>query len=168
MSSSPPPLHQRQRGQSPTSSTLLIGLIITGLLALVIMAFELQKNTVYFLTPAEAYAQAQDLQHRTIRVGGMVELGSLQQPGSHLQHDFTVWDLKHTRIQVSYVGLLPDMFKEGSGVVIEGTISPQGQSFEAHNLMVKHSEEYVQPEHHSSINSTLLEASIFKNTTTNP
>lgn len=164
MVSAPPSPLQRRRSSSPSSAALLIGLSGLGLLAAVLMAFELQKNTVYFMTPAEAVAKAPQLerQGRPIRIGGMVKVGSLHHTGTNLTSTFTLWDLHDAQIQVTYVGLLPDMFKEGSGVVVEGSLHDQGQTLAASKLMVKHSEEYTQPDHADSINSQLLEASLFK------
>lgn len=128
------------------------------------MAFELQKNTVYFMTPAEAVARAPELERegRPIRIGGMVKVGSFHHTGANLTSTFTLWDLQEAQLQVTYIGLLPDMFKEGSGVVVEGILQQQAQSFSASKLMVKHSEEYTQPNHADSINTQLLEASLFK------
>lgn len=133
-----------------------------GLLLMLIMGIELQKNSVYFLTPKEAQSQAAQLHSKTIRVGGMVEVGSLITEASSLKTQFVLSNLKQTRIAVSYVGLLPDMFKEGSGVVLEGSISENGRKFDAHKLMVKHSEEYIQPDAHTTIDAELLKESLLK------
>lgn len=148
--------------QKSQSKTVLWAAGLGGLLLVLIMGIELQKNSVYFLTPKEAQSQAAQLQDKTIRVGGMVEVGSLITEASSLKAEFILSNLKQTRIAVSYVGLLPDMFKEGSGVVLEGSISESGRKFDAHKLMVKHSEEYVQPDAHNTLDTELLKKSLLK------
>jgi cytochrome c-type biogenesis protein CcmE len=140
-------------------------LLIIGIVAMcgaAIAKLNFGDNLVYFYTPDEAFAKAADLSAKNIRVGAMVKPGSVQWDAHNLQLDFVATDLKGHEIEVSHKGIKPDMFREGQGVVLEGKISPDGKTFAANNLMVKHSEEYKKPDDHASMNKALLEESIFK------
>lgn len=120
-------------------------------------------DIVFFLTPAEARAQASDLDGKLIRVGGMVKPGSVQWEAESLSLKFVMSDLKEIEIAVNHVGTPPDLFKEGAGVVVEGRIDQAGGLMQSQNLMVKHSEEYKKPDStHHSIDRALLEQSLFK------
>jgi cytochrome c-type biogenesis protein CcmE len=152
------------------STKWLVGI---GLIAVAVMAIamtQISSNTVYFYTPDEAQAQAQSLASQNIKVAGMVVAGSREWDAATLKLAFTISDLKNHNIRVKYNGPPPDMFKEGQGVVVEGTISSDGQEFAARTLMVKHSEEYKKPTAGgSSMSKELLEKSLFKDqSTTNP
>ena len=80
---------------------------------------------------------------RSVRIGGLVETGSLSRPGGATIL-FKVTDLKET-VPVSYTGLLPDLFREGQGVVVEGKLDSQGL-FIADQVLAKHDERYMPPE----------------------
>jgi cytochrome c-type biogenesis protein CcmE len=123
----------------------------------------MDKNSVYFYTPSEAKAEAQELSQDIIKVGGMVKAGSVQWNAQDLTLNFILSDLKETEIAVAFKGTAPDMFKEGQGVVCEGNISQDGSNITARHLLVKHSEEY-QPPHGESASKEkeLLEKSLFK------
>lgn len=122
----------------------------------------LNSYTVYFYTPDEAFAKAAELQEKEIKVGGMVKGQSVVWRPEELALSFVLSDMGKTEIQVAHKGTPPDMFKENSGVVVEGRISPDGSTFIAKSLMVKHSEEYKVPDATHSIDKALLEKSIFK------
>ena len=122
------------------------GLIAVGALAalgvaagLVLNAFN--KNLVFFYTPSQIVSKEAP-QGRTFRVGGLVEAGSLTRDGVTVR--FTVTDTAHS-ITVRYDGVLPDLFKEGKGVVAQGTLSPDG-TFVAREVLAKHDENYMPPE----------------------
>lgn len=123
----------------------------------------LSEQLVYFYTPVEAVAQAQDLSQRDIRLGGMVESGSVEWDDQQLILKFKITDLNGTQIPVSFKGTPPDMFKDGQGVVAEGKISVKGDSFEARKLFVKHSEEYKQPNDPTRMDQEYIQKSMFKN-----
>lgn len=121
------------------------GLIIAGGLAalglatvLVLNAF--QDNLVFFFSPSqvEAHEAPRD---RHFRLGGLVEQGSVQRAADGLQVQFVVTD-GVKRIPVSYSGLLPDMFREGKGVVTQGRLDAQGV-FRADQVLAKHDENYM-------------------------
>lgn len=156
------PLLSRKKHPVWKADPLFWALCLGGVFIAVIMTMELQKNSVYFLTPSEAKVRAASLQNQTIRVGGMVEVGTLQRVENSLKTKFVLSNLKDVRMEVSYVGLLPDMFKEGSGVVLEGDISASGERFRAQKLMVKHSEEYVRPDIHNTQEVELLKDSLLR------
>lgn len=141
--------------------------IIAGVILVIAMVglsfISMDNNAVYFYTPSEAKTQAAELNPKIIKVGGMVLPGSVKWSPENLDLSFTLSDLKGTDIQVAYRGTVPDMFKEGQGVVCEGNISDDGSAIKARHLLVKHSEEY-QPPHGqtASQEKELLEKSLFK------
>ena len=145
------------------SKKWLIGIGIIALAVTAIAMTQLSSNVVYFFTPDEAQAKAAEISTQTIKVGGMVVPGSVDWKAENLDLGFKITDLKGHEIQVKHKGTPPDMFKEGQGVVVEGTISADGHSMTSRKLMVKHSEEYKKPGDHSgNVNKELLEKSIFK------
>jgi cytochrome c-type biogenesis protein CcmE len=145
------------------STKWLIGI---GLIAIAVVAMtmtQISSNTVYFYTPDEAQAKATELSSQNIKVAGMVLAGSKEWQSDTLSLAFTITDLKNHEIRIKYHGAPPDLFKEGQGVVVEGTIAADGKSMAARTLMVKHSEEYKKPgEHSGSMSKELLEKSLFK------
>ena len=144
----------------------VVGGIVIGACIFVLSFLSLEQNSVYFYTPVEALAKAESLQKSEIRVGGMVKAGSVAWDRQSLHLRFVLSDLKGKEINVEHTGTPPDLFKENSGVVVEGRITGDGQHFRATKLMVKHSEEYKKPEGGHSMDRVLLEKSLFKNETT--
>jgi cytochrome c-type biogenesis protein CcmE len=102
-----------------------------------------QSNLVFFYSPSQIAANEAP-KDRAFRVGGMVEENSIKRDGGGLKVSFVVTDFAH-RIEVSYEGLLPDLFKEGKGVVAEGRLNSSG-SFTASQVLAKHDENYMPPE----------------------
>jgi cytochrome c-type biogenesis protein CcmE len=118
------------------------GVVLLGVAAaLVLNAF--QSNLVFFFTPSQVAAKEAP-QGRTFRVGGLVEDKSLQREKDGLTVRFNVTDTAKT-IPVVYTGILPDLFKEGKGVVAQGQIGPDGV-FRASEVLAKHDENYMPPE----------------------
>jgi cytochrome c-type biogenesis protein CcmE len=107
--------------------------------ALVLMAF--QQNLVFFFTPSQVAAKEAP-QGRTFRIGGMVEKGSVKRDGVEVR--FVVTDTAQT-IPVVYRGALPDLFREGKGVVAQGQLGADGV-FRAREVLAKHDENYMPPE----------------------
>jgi cytochrome c-type biogenesis protein CcmE len=107
--------------------------------ALVLKAF--QQNLVFFFTPSEV-VENKAPQGRTFRIGGMVEKGSIKRDGVEVR--FLVTDTAKT-IPVVYRGALPDLFREGKGVVAQGQLGPDGV-FQAREVLAKHDENYMPPE----------------------
>ena len=118
------------------------GLAALGVaVALVLNAF--QSNLVFFFTPSQVIAKEAP-QSRAFRIGGLVESGSLKRDPNSLTVQFRVTDTAQT-IPVTYTGLLPDLFKEGKGVVAQGSLGADG-AFHATEVLAKHDENYMPPE----------------------
>ena len=109
--------------------------------ALVLNAF--QGNVVFFFSPSQIAAKEVPLD-RTFRVGGMVEKGSLRRRADGLTVEFIVTDTAKS-VPVVYSGILPDLFKEGKGVVAQGQLQADGV-FHAKEVLAKHDENYMPPE----------------------
>jgi cytochrome c-type biogenesis protein CcmE len=114
----------------------LVALIGAGLLA----AWALRNQASYFYVPSDIAADPPE-PGEPIRLGGMVEQGSLRTRADGVTIDFVVGD-GTARVPVMFSGIVPDLFVEGSGVVAEGTMRPDG-TFEASNLLAKHDENYM-------------------------
>jgi cytochrome c-type biogenesis protein CcmE len=115
--------------------------VLAVAVALVLNAF--QSNLVFFFTPSQVAAN--EAPHgRAFRIGGLVEDKSLKRENDGLTVHFNVTDTAKT-IPVVYKGILPDLFKEGKGVVAQGTIGPDGV-FKATEVLAKHDENYMPPE----------------------
>jgi cytochrome c-type biogenesis protein CcmE len=114
----------------------LLVLLGAGLLA----AWALRSQASYFYVPAELRADPPET-GRAIRLGGMVEEGSVRTAADGVTIAFVVGDGK-ARVPVRYTGITPDLFVEGSGVVAEGRLAQDG-TFVADNLLAKHDENYV-------------------------
>jgi cytochrome c-type biogenesis protein CcmE len=120
---------------------ILVGLVVLGLAAgLVFNA--LGNNLSYFFSPTDI-AEGKAPKDHLFRLGGLVEKGSLQR-GKELTVRFVVTDLKHS-INVSYTGILPDLFQEGQGVIAQGSMGTNGE-FIADEVLAKHDEKYMPPE----------------------
>ena len=114
-------------------------LLVCGALFFVLNAF--QSNLVFFFTPTQVVAgEAPKEGH--FRVGGLVKEGSIQRDGMAVA--FVVTDTQR-EVPVRYVGLLPDLFKEGKGVVSQGKLNADGL-FVASEVLAKHDENYIPPE----------------------
>ena len=121
---------------------IVVGLAALGASsALVLNAF--QSNLVFFFSPSQIAANEAP-RDRNFRVGGLVEQGSIKRDGGGLTVNFVVTDLAKT-IPVSYTGLLPDLFREGKGVVAQGKLGADGV-FRADQVLAKHDENYMPPE----------------------
>jgi len=109
--------------------------------ALVLSAF--RKNLVFFITPTQILS-GDAPRDRAFRIGGMVQAGSLQRQADGVTVDFVVTDLAHS-VKVHYRGILPDLFKEGKGVVAQGRLDAH-REFVAEQVLAKHDENYMPPE----------------------
>ena len=119
----------------------VIGLSVAVLL--VLDAF--QSNLVFFYSPTEVLeGKVKIALGQTIRIGGMVEAGSVKRSADGLKVDFVVTD-NNKRLPVHYQGLLPDLFREGQGVVAQGKVL-DGNKFLASEVLAKHDEKYMPPE----------------------
>ena len=109
--------------------------------ALVLNAFN--SNLVFFFSPSQVMANEAP-RERSFRIGGLVEEGSIVREAKGLTINFVVTDLAK-KIPVTYTGLLPDLFKEGKGVVAQGKLGADG-IFRADQVLAKHDENYMPPE----------------------
>jgi len=121
-------------------AAIALGVVALGIAtALVLTAFE--KNLVFFFTPSQVAANEAP-QGKTFRIGGMVLAGSVRREGVEVQ--FVVTDTAKN-IPVVYRGPLPDLFREGKGVVAQGQLGSDGV-FRAREVLAKHDENYMPPE----------------------
>jgi cytochrome c-type biogenesis protein CcmE len=121
---------------------IVAGLATLGVAtALVLNAF--QSNLVFFFSPTQV-ASNEAPKERSFRIGGLVEAGSIQRDEKSLKVSFVVTDLAKT-VPVTYTGLLPDLFREGKGVVAQGKLGADGV-FHADQVLAKHDENYMPPE----------------------
>ena len=121
---------------------IAVGIAAVGLaVALVLNA--LDKNVSLYFTPTQVFNN--EAPHgRSFRIGGLVEEGSVKREADGLTVNFAITDT-HKRIPVMYKGILPDLFKEGKGVVAQGTVGPDGV-MQADEVLAKHDENYMSPE----------------------
>ena len=122
-------------------SLILGGLAVLGLAAGLVL-FALSDTITFFHTPSDLADTHVQVGQR-IRLGGMVEQGSVRKTPGTLDIAFLVTDFKHT-IPVRFSGILPDLFREGQGVVAHGRM--QGDTFMADEILAKHDEKYMPPE----------------------
>ena len=105
--------------------------------------------TVFFYTPAEVIASPAEFEDKTIRIGALVQQGSVDWNAQAIQLSFKITEDGEKSIPVYYAGVKPDLFREGQGGVVEGKMN--GPRFEASQLLGKHSEEYtIETEHKKS------------------
>ena len=120
---------------------LLLGSLgVLGIAAALVLS-ALNDNLVFFYSPSQV-AEKHPAPERRFRLGGLVEAGSVKKAGQEVR--FTVTDT-HQSVQVVYRGLLPDLFREGQGVVAEGALAADGV-FVAREVLAKHDENYMPPE----------------------
>ncbi len=133
--------------RSKRALAIAVGLAALGIAsALVLNAFN--SNLVFFFSPSQVAANEAP-RARSFRIGGLVEEGSIQREAKGLTTRFVVTDLAKT-IPVTYTGLLPDLFKEGKGVVAQGKLGADG-IFRADQVLAKHDENYMPPEAASAL-----------------
>jgi len=118
--------------------TLIFGALAALGLAAGLMLFALRDNIVFFYTPSEL-AQKQVTPGARLRIGGLVKEGTVVKKGKDVA--FTVTD-RTKDLDVAYTGLLPDLFREGQGVVVDGLLQSDGK-FTAESVLAKHDERYM-------------------------
>ncbi|ACJ00385.1 cytochrome c maturation protein CcmE [Rhodospirillum centenum] len=126
----------------------MLGLALLGLgtaTALTLSAFE--ENIVFFYSPSDLVVQPPG--DRSVRLGGLVEDGSVQKQADGLTITFRVTDTANT-VPVTYKGIVPDLFREGQGVVAEGRMGGDGV-FVAREVLARHDENYMPPEVHDAL-----------------
>jgi cytochrome c-type biogenesis protein CcmE len=122
----------------------LIAVVVAALgVAVVLILNAFNSNLVFFFSPTQV-SNGEAPTSRAFRIGGLVEEGSIKREADGLTVRFVVTDTAMT-IPVTYTGILPDLFKEGKGVVAEGKLGPDGL-FSASQVLAKHDENYMPPE----------------------
>ena len=122
---------------------VLVGVAPAALLVAVLLAmWGLRERASYFYTPAEI-AAGKAVEGRAVRLGGMVERGSIKRQSDGVTIRFVVTD-GEARTPVVYRGIVPDLFREGSGAVVEGRL--EKRTFVADTILAKHDERYMPPE----------------------
>jgi len=133
---------------------IVAGVAVLGIaLTLIFKAFN--SNMVFFFSPSDVQAQKAPAD-RVFRLGGLVEEGSLQREDDGLTVHFKVTDNAET-IPVIYTGILPDLFREGQGVVAQGKLDANG-IFKASEVLAKHDETYMPPEVAEALEKTKQQA----------
>lgn len=121
---------------------VLAGVALVGL-AVTLVLRALDANVMFFYSPSQVHA-GEAPKGSAFRVGGLVEVGSMQRSQNGLEVQFRITD-EVQRVPVQYRGLLPDLFREGKGVVVSGKLQDSGL-FEATEVLAKHDENYMPPE----------------------
>ncbi len=122
----------------------LIFLMVAGIAVGLFFALQsLNQNIMFFFTPTEV-AEGKAPQGRLFRMGGMVVTGSVRRPGEGLTVQFDLTD-NESKVTVMYTGILPDLFREGQGIIANGQLDKDG-AFIAQEVLAKHDENYMPPE----------------------
>ena len=122
---------------------LLLGGMSSLGLAVCLVIFAFQDNLVFFYSPTEISKERVSSDQR-IRVGGLVEEGSVISEGDGLTTRFRITDLSQT-LSITYTGILPSLFREGQGVIVQGYLQ-NSTNFVADEVLAKHDENYMPPE----------------------
>jgi cytochrome c-type biogenesis protein CcmE len=130
---------------TPRRKRALLAAAVLGLsaAAVALVANAFRSNLVFFYSPSDIAAQ-QAPTARTFRLGGLVESGSIARAADGVTVQFVVTDTAQ-RVPVRYRGILPDLFREGKGVVAQGRLEADGV-FRADEVLAKHDENYMPPE----------------------
>lgn len=120
---------------------LIVSIVVVAVALISLMAISFNDALVYFFTPAEIQTSVRDLAGQKIRIGGMVKEGSLIREPDSSKIAFIITD-GEASIPTRYEGIVPDLFREGQGVVAEGIWHP-GKTFQADVILAKHSEDYI-------------------------
>lgn len=129
----------------PRHKRLLLAAVVLAAVggASALMVTALRSNIAYFFSPTQVLAQAAPA-GQLFRIGGLVKEGSVRRDGQSLRVSFLVTD-RAADVPVTYEGILPDLFKEGKGVVARGRLAADGV-FSAEEVLAKHDENYMPPE----------------------
>ena len=123
---------------------LAVGLAAAGLVIATILTLQSFRENLMFYIEISEIAQGNAPQDRNFRVGGLVVEGSVKREPGQLEVEFTLTDLAN-QLPVYYNGILPDLFREGQGIIAHGRLDPSGR-FIADEVLAKHDENYMPPE----------------------
>ena len=123
---------------------ILLGLAVAAVIVAVLLAMSaLRDQAAYFYAPGDIARKGVPLD-RAVRIGGMVRQGSIRRAADGVTIRFVVGDATPSTIEVRYTGIVPDLFRENSGVIAEGRFRPDGL-FVASQILAKHDENYHPP-----------------------
>ena len=122
---------------------LAVGLVVAGVAIAAALTLQAMRDSMMFFVSVTEVAAGEFPADRNFRVGGLVKAGSVARETGSLEMTFTVTDLR-CDLAVSYTGVLPDLFREGQGVVAHGRMD--GGVFVADEILAKHDENYMAPE----------------------
>jgi len=139
---------------------ILVALILAGVAAAVTLGLKaLDQNLLYFFSPTQVKAGEAPIGH-SFRLGGLVSDGSVQREKDGLTIHFDITDTAET-ITVTYTGILPDLFREGQGIVatgkLDGTTQDGKQHFVAEEVLAKHDENYMPPDVQDALDKAHVE-----------
>lgn len=130
---------------TPRRQRLLgVVLVLIGISLAAVFSLSAFKDSMMFYVELDDVIAGKIPENKDFRIGGLVSEGSLRRAPGDLALFFTVNDLKHS-VDVSYEGVLPDLFREGQGVIAHGRMNDSG-IFVAHTVLAKHDEKYMPPE----------------------
>jgi len=124
---------------------LVIVFVFAGLALAVALAMQALNENINLFYPPDEIVSGHAPLNVQIRAGGMVKMNSVSRTSQGLEVSFLISDLKGSEFKVRYTGILPDMFREGQGVLATGKLLDDG-SFEAIEVLAKHDENYMPPE----------------------
>jgi len=133
-------MNSKRKNRLFMASFLLVGIAAS----ISVLFVALEQNLNMFYPPSEVVSGVAPLE-TNIRAGGMVEEGSLRRTNESLKVSFVLSDRAGSEFTVRYTGILPDLFREGQGILVEGELQENG-SFEAIEVLAKHDENYMPPE----------------------
>jgi cytochrome c-type biogenesis protein CcmE len=123
---------------------VVVLLVLAGVsVAAVLGLTAFRKNILYYYTPSQVAAGSAGA-GRPFRMGGLVAMGSVQRVSGTMTVHFTLTDMQKS-VPITYTGILPDLFREGQGIVVHGSIGADG-AFTADEVLAKHDEKYMPPE----------------------
>tara|TARA_B110000014_G_scaffold245032_1_gene216694 strand:- start:37 stop:462 length:426 start_codon:yes stop_codon:yes gene_type:complete len=128
----------------------LVSLLILIFVIIFLILKSLEENIVYFFSPTEIYNKSNISLNEKIRVGGLVKEGSLKKKEKGV--NFIITDLKN-EVNVSFTGIVPNLFSEGKGVIAEGKLKDK-KYFIAYKILAKHDENYMPPEVSDALKKT--------------
>jgi cytochrome c-type biogenesis protein CcmE len=137
---------------------VLVLLVLAGVgiaAALGLTAF--RKNLLYYYTPSQV-AAGEARAGQVFRMGGLVQAGSVQRVSGSMTVHFVLTDMQRS-VPVTYTGILPDLFREGQGIVVHGSLQPDG-GLKADEVLAKHDEKYMPPEVAAAIKKAQDQAAV--------
>lgn len=135
----------RKRTNPRRRRLLIIGLIFaTFALATALLLFAMNQDLNHYYSLEQVAAGQAPRHQRGIRVGGMVARDSFRRAGESLTVSFAITDFRNPPLTVHYTGILPDLFREGQGVIVKGQLTEDG--FQGEEVLAKHDENYQPPE----------------------